>query len=111
MIGGLIAGFVIWVVGKLGLGLKVDGFRSAFIAAIVIAIVGFIVTWLLDLIGIDIGGGLIGGIIHLIISAAVLLISDRFLKGLQVAGIVGALVAAVAIGVVFWLLGWVVSLV
>lgn len=107
---GLISGFVIWVVSKLGLGLKVDGFGSAFVAAIVIAVVGFIINWLLDLVGIDIGGGIIGGIVHLIIAAVVLLISDRFLKGLQVAGFVGALVAAVAIGVVYWLLGWVISL-
>lgn len=110
VIGGLISGFVIWIVGKLGLGLEVDGFGSAFIAAIVIAIVGGIVAWLLSLLGIEIGGGLIGGIIHLIISAVVLMISDRFLSGLRVAGFTGALIAAIAIGVVYWLLGLVVNL-
>jgi putative membrane protein len=111
LIGGLISGFVIWVVSKLGLGLKVDGFVSAFIAAIVIAIVGAIISWLLDLVGIDISGGLIAGIVHLIISAVVLLVSDRFLKGLKVAGFTGALIAAVAIGVVYWLIGFVVNLI
>ena len=46
VIGGLISGFVIWVVSKLGLGLEVDGFVSAFIAAIIIAAVGglFVLT-------------------------------------------------------------------
>ena len=39
VLGALISGFVIWIVGKLGLGLEVDGFGSAFVAAIVIAIV------------------------------------------------------------------------
>ncbi len=111
VIGALIAGFVIWIVGKLGLGLEVDGFGSAFVAAIVIAIVGGIITWLLSLVGIEIGSGWIGGIIHLVISAVVLMISDRFLPGLKVAGFVGALVAAIAIGVVYWLLGLVVSLI
>ena len=108
--GALISGFVIWIVSKLGLGLEVDGFGSAFIAAIIIALVGGIVTWLLNLLGISIDGGWFGAIIHLIIAAVVLMISDRLLKGLRVAGFVGALVAAIAIGVVYWLLGSLVGL-
>ncbi|MFO7684243.1 MAG: phage holin family protein [Chloroflexota bacterium] len=110
VIGGLISGFVIWVVGKLGLGLEVNSFGSAFIAAIVIAIVGGIINWLLGVLGITIGGGWFGGLIHLIVAAIVLMVSDRLLKGFRVAGFVGALIAAVAIGVVYWLLGWVVGL-
>jgi putative membrane protein len=111
VIGALISGFVIYIVGRLGLGLEVDGFGSAFVAAIVIAIVGGVITWLLGLLGIEIGGGLIGGIIHLIISAVVLMISDRFISGMRVAGFTGALIAAIAIGVVYWLLGLVVNLI
>lgn len=108
--GALISGFVIWIVSKLGLGLEVDGFGSAFIAAIIIALVGGIVTWLLNLLGISIDGGWFGAIIHLIIAAVVLMISDRLLKGLRVAGFVGALVAAIAIGFVYWVLAWLVGL-
>jgi putative membrane protein len=109
--GALISGLVIWIVSKLGLGLEVDGFVSAFIAAIIIAIVGGVINWLLGVLGISVGGGWLGAIIHLIIAAIVLLISDRFLKGLRVAGFGGALIAAVAIGVVYWLLGWLMSLI
>lgn len=29
LVGGLISGFVIWIVSKLGLGLEVDGFVAA----------------------------------------------------------------------------------
>jgi putative membrane protein len=47
----------------------------------------------------------------LIISAVVLLVSDRFVKGLKVNGFTGALIAAVAIGAVAWLLSWVVGLI
>jgi putative membrane protein len=108
---GLISGFVIWIVGKLGLGLEVDGFSSAFIAAIVIAIVAGIITLLLSIVGIGDGEGLIGGIVHLIISAVVLMISDRFLPGLKVSGFAGALVAAIAIGAVYWLGGLMLGLV
>ena len=110
VIGALISGFVIWIVSKLGLGLEVDGFGSAFIAAIIIAVVGGIITWLLDLLGISIDGGWLGALIHLIIAAVVLMISDRLLKGLRVAGFTGALVAAIAIGVVYWALAWLVGL-
>lgn len=110
VIGALISGVVIWIVSKLGLGLEVDGFGSAFIAAIIIAVVGGIITWLLDLLGISIDGGWLGALIHLIIAAVVLMISDRLLKGLRVAGFTGALVAAIAIGVVYWLLAWLVGL-
>lgn len=104
VVGALISGFVIWIVSKLGLGLEVDGFGSAFIAAIIIAIVGAIINWLLGVLGISIGGGWLAAIVQLIIAAIVLMISDRFLKGMRVAGFVGALVAAVAIGIVYWLI-------
>jgi len=110
VIGAVIGGFVIWIVGMLGLGLEVDGFGSAVVAAILIAIVGAVVTGLLGVVGVEVGGGLIGGIVHLVISAVVLMISDRLLQGLRVAGFTGALVAAIAIGAVYWLLGIVANL-
>jgi len=110
VIGALISGFVIWIVSKLGLGLEVDGFGSAFIAAIIIAIVGGLINWLLGVLGISIEGYWLAAIIQLIIAAVVLMISDRLLKGMRVAGFVGALVAAIAIGVVYFLIGWLVSL-
>ena len=110
VIGALISGFVIWVVGKLGLGLEVDGFGSAFIAAIIIAIVGGIVNWLLGVLGLTIGGGWLGALVHLVIAAIVLMISDRLLQGLRVAGFLGALIVAIAIGAVYWLLGLLIGL-
>jgi putative membrane protein len=104
LIGALVTGLIIWIVGKLGLGLEVDGFGPAYIAAIVIAVVGGIVMWLLGLLGITIGGGLVGAIVHLVIAAVVLLISGRIVSGLRVKGFIGALVAAIAIGAVGWLI-------
>ncbi len=107
----LASGFVIWIVGRLGLGLEVDGFGSAFIVAIAIAIVGGFVTLLLAAAGVQDSEGLIGGIVHLIISAVVLMIISRLLKGIRVASFVGALVAAIAIGAVYWLGGLALALV
>ena len=105
VIGGLISSLAIWLVSKLGLGLEVDSFVTAFIAAIVIAAVGGLVEWLLGVLGITIGGGWLGAIAHFIIGAIVLLISGRLLEGLRVAGFVGALIAALAIAVIDFLLG------
>jgi putative membrane protein len=110
LIGALFSGLIIWIVGKLGLGLEVSGFGPAFIAAIVIAVISWVVTWLLGVLGITIGGGWLGAIINLIIAAIVLMVAGNFVKGLVVKGFVGALVAAVAIGAVGWLIAWGISL-
>lgn len=102
---GLISGFVIWIVGRLRLGLDVHGFGSAFIAGIVIAVGAMIITMLLGFAGLQDSNGLIGGLVHLVISAIVLIISARLLPGLKVAGFTGALVASIVIGAVYWLGG------
>lgn len=109
LIAAAIGGLVIWIVGKLGLGLEVDGFMPAFLAAIVIAVVAGLINWLLGLLGITIGGGLLGAIVHLVIAAVVLMISGSIVRGLRVNGFVGALIAAIAIGVMGWLVGLVVG--
>ena len=102
---------VLMIVSRLGLGLVVDGFVPAFIASAVITVVSGVITWLLGLINISIGGpGLIGALVSLVVAAVVLLVSDRFVKGMRVNGFVGALIAAIAYGVIVWLLQWVIGL-
>ena len=102
---------VLMIVSRLGLGLTVDGFVPAFIASAVISIVAGVIIWALGLINISVGGaGLLGAIVSLVVAAVVLLVSDRFVKGMKVNGFVGALVAAIAYGVVVWLIQWVLSL-
>jgi putative membrane protein len=111
LIGAIFSGLVIWVVGKLGLGLEVSGFGPAYIAAIVIAVLNLLVSWLLGVLGITVGTGFLGAVINLVIAAVVLLLAGRFVKGLVVKGFTGAIVAALAIAAVGWLAAWVVSLV
>ena len=106
----VVAAVVLLIVSRLNLGLAVDGFGSAVIAAIVIAIVGAVVIWILGALGITIGGGLLGAIIYLIVAAIVLLISDRFIAGLTVSGFGGAIIAAISIGVVYWIIAWLLGL-
>ena len=110
LIGALFTGLIIWIVGKLGLGIEVSGFGPAFIAAIVIAVVSWVITWLLGVLGITISAGWLGALVNLIVAAVVLMIAGGFVKGLVVKGFLGAIVAAVAIAVVSWLLVWVLGL-
>jgi putative membrane protein len=110
VIGILLYALAIWVVGKLGLGLKVSGFVPAIVAAIVIAVASALIVWLLGALGPSLGGFL-GAIVHLIIAALVLIFAGNVVKGLQVKGFVGALIAAVAIAVVSWLIDGAVGLV
>jgi len=110
IVGAILLGLVLMVVSRLKLGLEVSGFGPAFIAAIVIAVISGVVIWLLGLLGISIGGGFIGALVWLVISAVVLMFADRFVKGLVVKGFTGALVAAIAIAVLYWLINWVVAL-
>ena len=99
----VVSALVIYIVGRLNLGLTVSGFTAAIIAALVIAVVGEIVMWLLGLLGITFGGGLLGAIVYIIVAAIILMISDRFVPGMKVNGFTGAIIAAIAIGVVGWI--------
>ena len=100
----LISGILIWIVGKLGLGLEVDGFGPALVAGITIALVGGAVTWAMMALGIRIKSGLLRAAINIVLGAVVLLICGQLLPGLTVNGFAGALVASIAIGVIAWVL-------
>jgi putative membrane protein len=106
LLGALVSGFVIWVVGKLGWGIEVRNFGSAFVAAIVITILNGVVGWLLGALGVTIGAGVLGAVIHLVIAGIVLMLAGNFVKGLVVKGFTGAVVAALAIAAVGWLIAW-----
>lgn len=107
----VVAAVVLMIVSRLNLGLSVSGFMSAAIAAVVIAVVGAVVIWLLGLFGMSIGGGFMGSLIYLVVAAIILMISDKFVPGMKVNGFMGAVVAAIGIAVVYWLLSWLLGLV
>lgn len=106
----LLAALVIFIVGRLNLGMTVDSFTSALIAAAVIAIVSWVVWWLLGLFIPGFNANLFGAIASLVVSAVILMVSGSFVKGMKVDGFTGALVAAIAIAVVTWLATWLVGL-
>ena len=93
VIGILLYALAIWVVGKLGLGLKVSGSGPAIVAAIVIAVASALIVWLAGALGLSLVGFL-GAVVHLIIAAIVLIFAGNLVKGLNVKGFVGGLIAA-----------------
>jgi putative membrane protein len=107
----LVAALVIWIVGRMNLGLTVRSYGSAIIAALAIAVIAWLIWWFLGLFGMTMGGSTWwAALINLIVAAVVLLLAGRVLPGLEVKGFTGAIVAAIAIGVVGWLINWVLGL-
>ena len=100
LIAAVTSGFIIWLVGKLDLGLKVDSFGWAMLAGLIIGVLNGLVAAIIGETS-----GVIGALISLVISAAVILLAGKMLKGMQVEGFTGALLAAVAIAVISFLLG------
>lgn len=104
IISAVIAGLLIWIIAKLKLGLEVESFGWAMIAGVFIGVVtNLVMMFMTDF------GGWGGALVHLVVSAGVILGSGSFLKGLKVNGYLGALIAAVSIAVInfvaVWLLG------
>lgn len=106
---GLSSGFILWIVSKLKLGLELDGIIYAFILAIFIAVIGGVMTLVVNFWLIQDGQGLVGGIIHLLITALTLVVSGRILPGVKTSGIMGVFVAAMTIGAFYWLGGLVLG--
>ena len=105
----VVAALVIFIVGKLNLGLQVESFGAALLAALVIALVAGVLGWLFASSDSRWVRGL-AALINLVVAAPVLLISDKFLSGMEVHGFMGAIVAAIAIGAVGWVVTWLLSL-
>ena len=92
---------VLMIVSRLGAGLSVEGFVPAFIASAVITIVSWIFLWLFGFT--DDGSGWWSALVGLVVAAVILMISGRFVKGMKVNGFGGAIIAAIAYGVIVWL--------
>jgi len=105
-----VSAVVLLIVDKVNVGLKVGGLVNAMVSALAISVVGALVMWFLGLFGIAVGGGFFGAIVYLIVAAVILMLSAKVMPGLEVSGFGGAAISAVAIGVVYWLLEWVVGL-
>ena len=66
----LVAALVIWIVGKLNLGMSVEGYVPAMIAAVAIAIIAWLISFLFGWL-IPNWTGWMGAIVNLLVAAVV----------------------------------------
>ena len=105
-IAAVISGAIVWIVGKLGLGLEVDNFGWAMLAGVLIGLLtNLILQFMTDF------GGLGGVLVRMVVAAGAIYASGAALPGLRVKGYLGALIAAVAIALTSFGLAWLLSLV
>lgn len=95
LIGAVISGVIIWIVGKLNMGLSVDNFGWAMLAGLFIGVITTLVTHFVP--NLD---GIVGAVVHLIVSAVVILLAGKAFSGVKVDGFSGALLAAVIMALV-----------
>jgi putative membrane protein len=107
----VVGAYVIMVISHSGLGLTADSWRAALVVAATISILASLAVAFLRLIGPDVNyPNWFGAVVALVVAAVVLLVSGRFVKGVNVHGFAGAIVAAISYGVIVWLLEWLIVL-
>jgi putative membrane protein len=95
LIAAVISGVIIWLVSKLDIGLSVDSFGWAMLAGLFIGALTNLFNQMLP--GMN---EIITMVVHLLISAGVILLAGKLFSGVSVKGFKGALIAAVVIAVV-----------
>jgi uncharacterized membrane protein YvlD (DUF360 family) len=78
------------------------------IAAVAIAVVGWRAIWLLGVLNISMGAGILGLLVALVDSAVVLIAAAKVVPGFETHGFTGALIASVA-SAVYWLINWLLT--
>ncbi len=99
LIAAVVSGVIIWLVSKLNVGLSVDSFGWAMLAGLFIGAITNLLNPLVS--GIN---EILTAVIHLVIAAGVILLAGKVFSGVKVDGFKGALIAAVAIAVVGFVL-------
>ena len=115
LVGGLVAmllnALLIWVVGKIGVGMEVDGFGPALITALLMFVFSVITNLIWGLFNFAPESGWSGFVSRLVASAGALLIAGGIVKGLRVKGFLGALLAVLGMAGVGFLANWLIGLV
>ena len=95
LIGAVISGAIIWIVSKLNMGLSVDSFGWAMLAGLFIGVITTLITQFVPNLG-----GIVGAVVHLIVSAVVILLAGKAFSGVKVDGFSGAQLAAVMMALI-----------
>ena len=93
---------VLWIVDKLGLGIEISGLGAAFLGALAVAVILLIKNWLWTALNLGDATGVLGIVVSVVVSAAVIYLAAAVVPGFRAKGFVGAMVAAVAIALLEW---------
>lgn len=104
LIAAVVSGAIIWLVSRLNVGLSVDSFGWAMLAGLFIGAITNLLSPLLA--GMN---GALMIVVNLVISAVVILLAGKLFSGVKVDGFKGALIAAVVIAVVGFVLALVLA--
>ena len=104
LIATLLNAIILWIVGKLGLGIEITNFGAAFVGAFVAAILGYGLKYVTQSWSGSFWGDHAGTFLHIIGTAIVLLLAGSLVSGMRTKGFFGAIIAAIAIGLTYWLL-------
>ncbi len=111
LVGALLNALLIWLIGKLGVGMEVDGFGPAFLTAILMAVFSVITHLIWGLLNFSPEAGWSGFVSNLVASAGSLLVAGGIVKGLRVKGFLGAVLAVLGMTGVSWLAAWLLNLI
>jgi putative membrane protein len=107
----IIDAIVLVIVDRLNIGLKIRSFLYALVAAAAIAIVAAVVIWILGALSITgLSAGLFGFIIGILVNAFIFWLAAKFTPGFEIANYPAAIVVAIVVAAIFWLITWVGSL-
>jgi putative membrane protein len=95
LIAAVISGVVIWIVSRFNVGLSVDNFGWAMLAGLFIGAITSLINSFVP--GME---GIIAAVVHLVVSAAVILLAGKVFSGVKVDGFKGALIAAIVMAIV-----------
>jgi len=99
LIAAVVSGLIIWLVSKLNVGLSVNSFGWAMLAGLFIGAITNLLNPLVS--GMN---EILTAVINLVIAAGVILLAGKVFSGVKVDGFKGALIAALAIAVVGFVL-------
>ena len=99
LIAAVFSGVIIWLISKLNVGLSVNSFGWAMLAGLFIGTLTNLFNHMLP--GMN---EMITLVVHLLISALVILLAGKLFSGVNVKGFKGAVIAALAIAVVGFVL-------
>lgn len=100
----LVSAISLLIVAYLVPGFKVDTFKTALVAAVVIGLINATLGLFLKIVTFPLSI-LTLGLFWLIINAAMLLLAARLVQGLTIAGWIPAIIGSIMLTVVHWVLG------